>query len=178
MTFHNWKSERRSVVSDSSRPHGLYSPWNSPGQNTGVSSLSLLQGIFWALGLNPGLPHCGRILYQLSHRGSLKDNLGSSSIWTRDPLTPKARIIPLDSESPLWGFLNTSSITGSLSFLTAFTHFSLHSWPCNQSIFCIYELWEGNGNPLQYSCLENPMDRRAWWATVHGVTKSQVQPSD
>ena len=31
---------------------------------------------------------------------------------------------------------------------------------------------EGNGNPLQYSCLENPMDRRAWWATVHGVAKS------
>ena len=30
---------------------------------------------------------------------------------------------------------------------------------------------EGNGNPLQYSCLENPMDRGAWWATVHGVTK-------
>ena len=30
---------------------------------------------------------------------------------------------------------------------------------------------EGNGNPLQYSCLENPMDRVAWWATVHGVTK-------
>ena len=30
---------------------------------------------------------------------------------------------------------------------------------------------EGNGNPLQYSCLENPMDREAWWATVHGVTK-------
>ena len=31
---------------------------------------------------------------------------------------------------------------------------------------------EGNGNPLQYSCLENPMDGRAWWATVHGVSKS------
>ena len=31
---------------------------------------------------------------------------------------------------------------------------------------------EKNGNPLQYSCLENPMDREAWWATVHGVTKS------
>ena len=31
---------------------------------------------------------------------------------------------------------------------------------------------EGNGNPLQYSCLENPMDRGAWWATVHGVVKS------
>ena len=33
---------------------------------------------------------------------------------------------------------------------------------------------EGNGNPLQYSCLENPMDRGAWWATAHGVTKSQT----
>ena len=34
---------------------------------------------------------------------------------------------------------------------------------------------EGNGNPLQYSCLENPMDRGTWRATVHGVTKSQIQ---
>ena len=33
----------------------------------------------------------------------------------------------------------------------------------------------GNGNPLQYSCLENSMDREAWWATVHGVEKSQIQ---
>ena len=33
---------------------------------------------------------------------------------------------------------------------------------------------EENGNPLQYSCLGNPMDRGAWWATVHGVTKSQI----
>ena len=32
----------------------------------------------------------------------------------------------------------------------------------------------GNGDPLQYSCLENAMDRRAWWATVHGVAKSQT----
>ena len=37
---------------------------------------------------------------------------------------------------------------------------------------------EGNGTPLQYSCLENPMDREAWWATVHGVTKSRTQLSD
>ena len=34
---------------------------------------------------------------------------------------------------------------------------------------------EGHGNPLQYSCLENPMDRGVWWATVHRVTKSQTQ---
>ena len=37
---------------------------------------------------------------------------------------------------------------------------------------------EGNGNPLQYSCLENPMDGGAWWATVHGVAKSWTRLSD
>ena len=37
---------------------------------------------------------------------------------------------------------------------------------------------EGNGNPLQYSCLENPMDGGAWWATVHGVAKSQTRLSN
>ena len=37
---------------------------------------------------------------------------------------------------------------------------------------------EGNGNPLQYSCLENPMDRGAWWATVHGVATSRTQLND
>ena len=45
-------------------------PWNSPSQNTGVGSLSLLHGIFPTQGLNPGLPHCRQVLYQLSHRGS------------------------------------------------------------------------------------------------------------
>ena len=53
------------------RSHGLYSPWNSPGQNTGVASLSLLQGIFPTQGSNPGLPYYRRILYQLSYQGSL-----------------------------------------------------------------------------------------------------------
>ena len=46
------------------------SSWNSPGQNTGVGSLSLFQGIFPTQGSNPGLPHCRQILYQLSHKGS------------------------------------------------------------------------------------------------------------
>ena len=50
--------------------HVLYSPWNSPGQNTGVGSLSLLQGIFPTQGANLGLPHYRQILYQLSHKGS------------------------------------------------------------------------------------------------------------
>ena len=36
----------------------------------------------------------------------------------------------------------------------------------------VYQFGEGNGTPLQYSCLENPMDRGGWWAAVHGVAKS------
>ena len=57
-------------MADSLPPHGLYSPWNSPGQNTGVGSLSLLQEIFPTQGSNSDLPHCRCILYQLSHKGS------------------------------------------------------------------------------------------------------------
>ena len=64
------ESESRSVVSDSLWPHGLYSPCDSSGQNTGVGSLSLLQGIFPTQGSNPGLLLCRRILYQLSHTES------------------------------------------------------------------------------------------------------------
>ena len=59
-------------MSDSLWPHGLYSPWNSPGQNTGVGSISLFQRFFPAQGLNLALPHCRRILYQLSHKKSLR----------------------------------------------------------------------------------------------------------
>ena len=51
-------------------PPGLYSPWNSPGQNSGVGSLSLLQGIFPTQGSNLGLPHHRWILYHLSHQGT------------------------------------------------------------------------------------------------------------
>ena len=62
-------SESCSVVSNSLRPHGLYCPWNSPGQNTGVGSHSLLQGIIPTQGWNPGLPHCRQFHYLLSHKG-------------------------------------------------------------------------------------------------------------
>ena len=68
-------------------------PWNSPGQNTGVGSFSLLQGIFPTQGSNPGLPHCRRILYQLSHKGSpvVKNppmnagNIGDAGDWSLIP---------------------------------------------------------------------------------------------
>ena len=64
------ESESLSVTSNSLLPHGLHSPWNSPGQNTGMNSLSLLQGIFPTQRSIPGLRHCRWILYHLSHKGS------------------------------------------------------------------------------------------------------------
>ena len=71
-TSTTWESESRgcSIVSNSLQPNGLYSPWDSPGQNTGVGSLSLLQGIFSTQGWNPHLLHYRWIIYQLSHKGS------------------------------------------------------------------------------------------------------------
>ena len=64
------ESESHSVVSSSLRSHGLYTTWNSLGQNTGVGGLSLLQEIFPTQGSNPGLPYCRQILYYLSHHRS------------------------------------------------------------------------------------------------------------
>ena len=67
-----WRVENEScsVLSNSWLAYGLYIPWNSPGQNPGVVSLSLLHGIFQTQRLNPGLPNCSWILHQLSHKGS------------------------------------------------------------------------------------------------------------
>ena len=62
-------------MSNCLRPHGLYSSWNSPGENTGVGSLSLLQG------LNPGLPHCRWILSAAEPPGKCKNTgVGSLSL--------------------------------------------------------------------------------------------------
>ena len=80
--YSNKVSESRSVLSYYFWPHQLYSPWNSPGQNIEVGSLSLLQRIFPTQGSKPGLPHCRRILYQLSHQGN-----PSILEWVAYPLT-------------------------------------------------------------------------------------------
>ena len=76
---------------DSLQPQGLYSPWNFPGQNTGMGSLSLLQGIFPIQGLNPGLPHCKWILYQLSHQGSPSVLEGVAYHFSRGISQPRNR---------------------------------------------------------------------------------------
>ena len=71
-------------MSDYLRPHGLYSPRNFPDQNTGVGSLSLLQGIFPNQKSNPGLLHSSQLLYQLSHQG------GPDKAWQVKVTWPRA----------------------------------------------------------------------------------------
>ena len=70
MRVWKWKSLSHVWLCD---PMGC-SPWTSPGQNTGVGSLFLLQGISPTQGSNPGLPHCKQTLYCVSHQGSLLAN--------------------------------------------------------------------------------------------------------
>ena len=65
---YEWVSVSRSCLTLHLR--GLHSPWTAPGQNIGVGSRSFLQGIFPTQGSNPGLLHCRRLLYQLTHQGS------------------------------------------------------------------------------------------------------------
>ena len=128
-------------------------PRNSPGQNSGVGSLCLLQGIFPTQGSNPGVPHCRRILYQLSHRGS-----------------PKHALVDIlnscDHNVLLPACITRGFPRGSVRKESACSAGDLGSIPGSGR-----SPGEGNNNPLQFSCLENPMDRGAWWATVHEATR-------
>ena len=85
------ESESHSVMSDSMRPHGLFSPRNSPGQNTAVGSLSLPQGVSPPQESDPGLLHCRWPLYELSHKGSpgLRTNIKDQ--WNRTESREKAQ---------------------------------------------------------------------------------------
>ena len=153
LNFYITESESGSTVSDSLWPHGLYSPWNSPGQNTGVGSLSLFQGIFPTQGLNPGLRHCRWTVYQLSHREALL-------YYWRLPNTPficeaLVSVPGLPGDSGVKNPPSNAGVAGSIPGSGRSPR-------------------GGNGNPLQYACLENPMNRGAWWATVHRVTKSRI----
>ena len=149
-----FESESHSVVSDSLKPHGLYSSWNSPDQITGVGSLSLLQGIFPTQGLSPGLPHCRRILYLLSQKGSprilelLAYPFSRGSSWPRngngvsciagDSLATELSGKPGSRSSPgegngnafqySWGFPDSFSETITLVNLLLHYYFSETNW--------------------------------------------------
>ena len=95
----------------------LYCPWNSPGQNTGVGSHSLLQGIFPTQGSNSGLLHCGQILYQLSHK--------------RSPRTLEWVVHPFSRGSPRpRNWTEVSCIAGGF-----FTNWAIRETPVSQTQF-------------------------------------------
>ena len=101
------ESENCSAMSNSLQPHGLYSPWNSPGQNIGLGSLSLLPGIFPTQALDPALPQWRQIIYQLSHMG-IPQNTGVSSLCLLQ------RIFP--THESIWDLLHCRWILYQLSY--------------------------------------------------------------
>ena len=95
--------ESRSAASNSATPWTVYSPWDSPGQNIAIPSLSLLQGIFPTQRSNPGLQYCRQVLYQLSHNGS------PCGWWDTEQITSK--------------FLDTHTYSSRLTCTSSFQQF-------------------------------------------------------
>ena len=172
-------------MSYSLQPHRLHSPWNSPDQNTGVGSLSLLQRIFPTQGWNPSLLHCRRILYPLSHKGSPKilewvaylfsNRSSQPRNWTGVScitggfftnwaimLSTVTIQIRADTDNS-----NGANNKESVCQCRRYKRHRFHFWTRKIA-------WRRDGNPLQYSCLENPINRGVSQATVHRVTKSQT----
>ena len=79
-----------------------------------------------------------------------------------------------------WCLLKDTSHFVILSFLYSLVKRLTNSTYYVSSVYCVlrHSVGEGNGTPLQYSCLENPMDGGVWWAAVHGVSKSQTRLSN
>ena len=99
-TSYHTQSESHSVGPDSASPWTIqYSSWNSPGQNSGVGSLSLLQGIFPTQGLNPGLSHGRKILYQPSHKTNSKLAYRQTYVCEKS-LSPVRLCDPTDCSPP------------------------------------------------------------------------------
>ena len=88
-------SESHSIMSNSLQPHGLYSPWNSLGQNTGVGSLSLLHGIFPTQESNWGLPQCRQIFTSWATREAMFKHLKECSNYCTTALISQASKVML-----------------------------------------------------------------------------------
>ena len=145
-------------MSDSVRPYGLQPAslcsWDSPGKNTGVGCHALLQGIFLTQRSNLHLLH----LTTLAGRFF---TISTKITWT------VFKLLEMHGPDPMYLILSfPGSSVGKES-------------ACNVGDLGLIpglgrSLGEGNGNALQYSCLEDSMDRGAWRAIVHGVAKSQT----
>ena len=123
------------------------SPWNSPVQNIGVGNLSLLQGIFPTQGSNPGLLHCR----------------GSFTSWATREAPRWQRTAHVRAETE-WGGGFPGGPRGKEP-----TCQGRRGKRCRFYPWVWKSPWRRQGNPLQYSCLKNLMDRGAWWPTVHGA---------
>ena len=165
-------------MSDSLWPHRLYSPWNSPGQNIGVSNLSLPQGIFLTQGSNPGIPHCRQILYQLHYKGSpailewVAYPFSSRSSWPRD--WTRVSCIP-------GGFFTNWAIREALNAALEFllVYFEIHALGLFYIKFylsvnsiqdraqCIWEVWLINKCLLtsSFSCWSSATSKSFQWST-------------
>ena len=105
-----------------------------------------------------------------------------STVW-RSSLCPDSAWIhkrnkrEREDEDLTWEvFTDTRSTDKSVSRLSCIFWVLLRTtWNYHNIVNQLYPNTEGNGNPLQYSCLENPRDRRAWWGAVYGVTQSQTR---
>ena len=137
-------------------------PRNSPGKNTGVGCHALLQGIFPTQGLNLGLPHCGQILYHLSH-----SNSGCQMLQQQPslPLTPEGPTRSPGSHGPSGRAACTTAWTCGRVFSCSGSH--QNSQLFNPWIGRIP--WRRERYPLQYSDLESSRD----W-TIHGIAKSWI----
>ena len=122
-------------MSDSLQPHGLYSPWNSPGQNTGVGSLSLLQGIFPTQESNQGLLHCRRILYQLSYQGILGKRKKWHIIWCHE----NAKGIQRKRETVMWN--NSAGLAEGKTLEQAVRSFCLEEYEPQQEDMWVRGQW-------------------------------------
>ena len=142
--------------------HGLYSPWNSLGQNTGVGSLSLLQGIFPTQGSNPGLPHCRWIPLPAEPQG--KPSCQMSSAKTFNFLSIWMSQLQLRY---CWLFSN-SDIRSCLMFI-------LKQSP-NSSVFGLGGFYAATAANLLQSCptLCNPIDGSSPGSPVPGILQART----
>ena len=133
------------------QPTRLPHPWDSPGKNTGVGCHFLLQ--------------CMKV--------KSESEVAQSCPTLSDPMDCS---LPCSS---VHGIFQARVLEwGAIAFSRARRHPLLYLQNHSGTLVVLALFGEGNDTPLQYSCLENPMDGGAWWATVHGVAKSRTGLSD